>query len=193
MQRLAAVEEQGRLQEQAAVVTQREKAARDLHDSIGHTMSLIVVQAGAGRMTAGAGAAGAVDQVMEILMAIERAARAALQRLDDMLRVIDQSAMTAPVQDLSDALSAMAAHMRAAGTPVEMWLDDLRDVPKAMRETVFHVVQEALTNVIKHAPGAAVSIHVGREASRFESGSPTRRDGYGRASTFGVPWALGDA
>ena len=170
MQRLAAVEEQGRLQEQAAVVTQREKAARDLHDSIGHTMSLIVVQAGAGRMTAGAGAAGAVDQVMEILMAIERSARAALQRLDDMLRVIDQSAMTAPVQDLSDALSAMAAHMRAAGTPVEMWLDDLRNVPKAMRETVYHVVQEALTNVIKHAPGAAVSIHVGREGEQVRVG-----------------------
>jgi len=56
---------------------------------------------------------------MEILMAIERSARAALQRLDDMLRVIDRSGITAPVQDLSDALSAMAAHMRAAGTPVK--------------------------------------------------------------------------
>jgi signal transduction histidine kinase len=166
MQRLAAVEEQGRLQEQAAVVTQREKAARDLHDSIGHAMSLIVVQAGAGRMTAAAGEAVAATQILEVLIAIERAARAALRQLDAMLSVIDHSATTAPVQDLTVALPAMARHMRAAGTPVDLWLDDLDDVPTAVRETVFHLVQEALTNVIKHAPGASVTIHVGREGEQ---------------------------
>jgi signal transduction histidine kinase len=161
IQRLAAVEEQGRLQEQAAVVTQREKAARDLHDSIGHTMSLIVVQAGAGRMTAVAGGAGGVERIVEVLTSIERAARGALRQLDAMLSVIDRSEVIAPVEDLTHALPAMAAHMRAAGTPVDLRLDDLDDVPTALRETVFHLIQEALTNVIKHAPGAAVTIHVG--------------------------------
>jgi signal transduction histidine kinase len=163
LSRLAAVEEQGRLQEQAAVATQREKAARDLHDSIGHTMSLIVVQAGAGRMIAGAGGAGAADQVLEILMAVERAARAALRQLEDMLSVRGRMPTRTPAQDLSGSLAALATHLRSAGTPVELCLHDALDVPTATLETIFHLVQEALTNVIKHAPGASVTVQVARK------------------------------
>lgn len=167
LSRLAAVEEQGRLQEQAAVATQREKAARDLHDSIGHTMSLIVVQAGAGRMIAGAGGAGAADQVLDTLMAVEQAARDALRRLDHMLSVRERMPRRTPAQELPESLAALAAHLQAAGTPIELWLDDLPDVPPATHETIFHLVQEALTNVIKHAPGASVTVHVAREGGHL--------------------------
>jgi signal transduction histidine kinase len=167
--RIAAVEEEGRLRERAAVAAERTQAARDLHDSIGHTMSLIVVQSGMARMLETTKAADAAERTAGALGAIERAARAALGEMDAMLNVVVDPARPAPGMAVaSEDLSGLTAEVRAAGTPVHLVCDDTAGLSPALRSGIFRLVQEALTNVMKHAPGATVTVRVRRGAGDVE-------------------------
>lgn len=161
--RIAAVETEAQLRERAAVAAERTQAARDLHDSIGHTMSLIVLQSGAARLTVSADANGVSERTAGALTSIEHAARSALEALDDTVDLVVAPTepfprLTVPASDLSGLVTGV----RAAGTAVEVLEDDTADLPSAVRTAVFRIVQEALTNVLKHAPGATVTVSVRR-------------------------------
>jgi signal transduction histidine kinase len=175
LERVAAAAEEGRLRLRAVVLAERAQAARDLHDSIGHTMSLIVVQAGAARLCA-AGTGGqdrdpAMRRAAETLAAIERSARSALADLDARLDVVlANEPPPDPVVPVVGDLEHLAQDVRSAGTPVDLTIDGVEDLPPSVRTAVFRLVQEGLTNVLKHAPGGAAAVHVERVGDKVRVG-----------------------
>lgn len=158
-QRLEEVEEQGRLRERAAVAEERARVARDLHDSLGHTLSLVVLQAGAARLATTTSPSNP-SRAEEALASVERSARSALEDLDAALAVVEPDG--AGRSRAGEALAPLVDSMRAAGTTVTLSEVPLDDLPRSYRTTVFRVVQEALTNVVKHAPGATATVEVVR-------------------------------
>jgi signal transduction histidine kinase len=164
LQRIGAVQAEGRIRAQAAVARERTQAARDLHDSIGHTMSLIVLRAGAARLMATPSASNA-QGIPDALEAIERAARSALAEMDAMLAVVvepdDPTAEPVVTAEHPD-MDSLVADVRAAGCSIEFETDDIIDLPLALQTTIFRLVQEALTNVVKHAPGAPATVRISR-------------------------------
>lgn len=150
--RLAEAEESGRLRLRAAVVDQRAEAARDLHDSVGHTVSLIVLLSGAARLSAGT--------AVESLTAIERSARSALAELDGRIAGVEQAEPSDPAVPTAEDLRRLGDDVRSAGTEVTIDVDDVDHLPPGVARAVFRIVQEALTNVMKHAAGGAATVHV---------------------------------
>jgi signal transduction histidine kinase len=146
------------LQQQAeqAADAERARIARELHDIIAHHLSVIVLQ------TAGARASGKADEA--ILEKIENNGRQALaetRRLVGVLRVPAEEAGLGPQPGIDD-LDALAAGVRAAGLPVNLLVSgDRSAVPAAMDTSVYRIVQEALTNVLKHAGPACADVTIG--------------------------------
>jgi signal transduction histidine kinase len=135
----------------AAIVAERARLARELHDVISHNISVMLLQA------AGARAAGSPDA--DALEKIENCARESLvemRRLLGVLRADDGAASTAPAPGVDD-LSALVDQVRAAGLSVGLEVrGDTAGLPAGVGLSVYRVVQESLTNVLKHA-GAATA------------------------------------
>jgi signal transduction histidine kinase len=152
----AALEEE--LRERVAVVDERTRLARELHDSIGHTLSLVILQAGAARLAAAS--PGAVDRVSDALRSIESCARSALEDLE--LAVTSMPGDEKGPVALAEDLHGVVAGVRAAGTRVTVDAAPTDDLPRSMQVAIVRITQEALTNVVKHAPGAAATVQVAR-------------------------------
>jgi signal transduction histidine kinase len=142
-----------------AVEAERRHLARELHDVVTHSLSVVVIQAQA--------AAGLVDPAQPAVRAavdsIESASRSALadmRRLLGLMRDDDADAPTAPQPTLAD-LPALFERIRGAGVTVTERVDAV-DAADGVGLSVFRIVQEALTNAVKHAPGCAVSVSVER-------------------------------
>jgi signal transduction histidine kinase len=146
------------LQRQAEQATAAERAriARELHDIVAHHLSVIVLQA--------AGAQAARRPAGATLEKIENSARQALaetSRLLNVLRDPDEEAGLAPQPGIGE-LDALAASVRAAGLPVNLVIaDDLAPLPAVVDVSVYRIVQEALTNVLKHAGPARAEATIG--------------------------------
>ena len=138
------------------VMAERLRIARDLHDVVGHGMGAITVQAGAARMAV---VAGAVDDATRSLRDIEAAGRGVLQEvrwLVSLLREAEEHPTLLHVPDL-------VGSARRSGLDVALDVDgDLSCVPAGVGEAAYRIVQEALTNVLRHSPRkeALVSISV---------------------------------
>ena len=159
----ALVERHERLQREAAQQVElaageeRARIAREMHDVVAHGLSVIVVQADGARYAAEHDPPVAA----KTLSAISETAREALTEMRRTLGVLraDHEAQTRPQPRLAD-LPALVDETRAAGTPVRATLPG-RDVsvPDGVGLTVYRVVQEALSNVRKHAgPGATATV-----------------------------------
>jgi signal transduction histidine kinase len=186
------------LQRQAeqAGAAERARIARELHDIVAHHLSVIVLQA------AGARAAGRPSGTT--LEKIENSARQALtetSRLLNVLRSPDEEAGLAPQPGIGE-LDALAASVRAAGLPVHLVIDgDLAPLPAVVDVSVYRIVQEALTNVLKHAGPARAEATIGCAADAItievtddgvgREGGADRGGGHGlagmreRAAVFG--------
>ena len=127
---------------------------QELHDSIGHMVSMIVVQAGAGAHVFDKDPAFA----RRALGNIEERGRAALGELDRLIARIrgDQPETHAPLPGTAD-LPALIEGARDAGVAVTSRLE-LGEVPPALGRGIYRVIQEALTNAAKHAPGGEVVV-----------------------------------
>ena len=138
-----------------AVVDERARLARELHDVISHNLSVVVVQA------AGARAGGAADAAA--LEKIERSGRESLvemRRLLGVLRHDDTAPALTPQPGIGD-LAALTESLRGSGLPVDLTVDGSPDgLPPALALSVFRIVQEALTNALKHAGSARVEVRV---------------------------------
>lgn len=150
--------EEGRLAAVAGAATaERERIARELHDIVAHRVSTIVVQAQA----ADAVLATDPDAARDGLRAIDETAREALGELRALLGVLRHDPATsdrAPQPDIS-RLPAMIDQARAAGQPVEYVVDGPpRPLPATVALAAYRIAQEALTNILKHAPGAAATV-----------------------------------
>jgi signal transduction histidine kinase len=146
------------LQRQAeqAAAGERARIARELHDIVAHHLSVVVLQA-AGARASGKPAGAALEK-------IENSARQALDetsRLLNVLRDPDEEAELAPQPAIGE-LDALAASVRAAGLPVNLVIDgDLAALPAVVDVSVYRIVQEALTNVLKHAGPARAEVTIG--------------------------------
>ena len=148
-----------------AVAEERARIARELHDVVAHSVSVMVVQAGAARRTL----ASSPDQATTALGQIESTGRQALvemRRLLGLLRDGDrEDAALAPQPGLAH-LESLAAAAREAGLPVEVAVEgESRPLPAGVDLSAYRIVQEALTNSLKHAGPARASVRVcyGRE------------------------------
>jgi signal transduction histidine kinase len=146
--------------ERAAAVEERTRIARELHDVIGHEITVIALQADA--------AAAALARAPErAAVPIDRIRGAAARTLAEMRRVVgllrdpaDGADELRPQPGLGD-LPALVQEARAAGTDVDLVLDPPPvPPPPSLQLTVFRVVQEALTNARRHAPGSGVVVRV---------------------------------
>src|SRR5580692_11639365 len=165
-------------QEQAAeaerarqqVREERVRIARELHDVVAHTLAVITVQAGVGRRLM----AKRPEQAAIALDSIETIGRTAQDELRVVLALlrderIGPAALT-PAPRLVD-IKELVHTVQASGTPVELRTSDAdRQLSPALELSIYRVVQEALTNVVKHAPGAraTVDLAVSDQAVRIE-------------------------
>ncbi len=125
-----------------AVRRERAKVARDLHDVIAHSLAVVVVQAGAGRV------AGREDERQRL--ADIRAA--ALQALDGMARLGEVFRSEDRLESVIESARAAGLRVNVLARPEEVALDP------EIEEISFRIVQEGLTNALKHAPGAQVDV-----------------------------------
>lgn len=133
----------------------REEIAREIHDVLGHRLSLLSVHAGALEYRPDAPA----EDVARAARVIRESAHQALQDLRQVVGVLRAPVGELPQPVFSD-LSHLVEEAERAGTPVRLEAEVDGDVPDPAGRTAYRIVQEALTNVRKHAPGAAVTVRV---------------------------------
>jgi signal transduction histidine kinase len=169
----------------AEVQKERVRIAREMHDVVAHTLAVITVQAGVGRRLADK----RPQEAIAALDSIETIGRTAQEELRVVLGLLRDgetaAAPLAPAPGLGD-LKDLVETVRASGTPVELSLAGTdRSLSPALELSVYRVVQEALTNVVKHAPGARAAVEL-----RVEDGKvrlAIRDDGGPRAGGQGEP------
>jgi signal transduction histidine kinase len=137
---------------------ERLRIARELHDSLTHSISVIKVHAGvAAHLARKRG-----EQVPEALLAIQAASADAARELRDTLHVLRDGDRESPACGL-DRLPALVAQTRDAGLPVTLSVTGRQgDLPDEVDRAVYRIVQEALTNVTRHAGPATASITIDR-------------------------------
>jgi len=139
----------------AAVLEERLRIARDLHDVVGHGMGAITVQAGAGRMALDAGAD---DDARRALVTIEQAGRGVLRDVRWLVGVLRERPQQASLADLA----VLADAARGAGLAVEVTIDGTLDgVPAATAEAAYRIAQESLTNVLRHSGADCAQMRIG--------------------------------
>jgi signal transduction histidine kinase len=142
-----------------AAAEERVRLARELHDSVGHSVSVMVVQAGAERLALADGR----PETREAFLAIERTGREALaemSRLLGLLRSDGEGLSLAPRPSLAH-VDALVATVRDAGVPTNLAVEgEPRELPPGIDVSAYRIVQEALTNVVKHAGPASASVVV---------------------------------
>jgi signal transduction histidine kinase len=161
-----AIEDRARLLEgerdekaQRAITAERQRIARELHDIVAHHVSVIVIQAGAGLRALDR----RPDQTRTAVEAIDRTGREALLDMRRMVAVLgDASAPSAlaPMPRL-DRLGELVEEVRAAGLPVELSVEgERRPLDAGIELSAYRIIQEALTNVLKHARGARARVRL---------------------------------
>lgn len=145
-------EETGRRRE----LEERNRIARELHDVVAHSMSVITVQASTARYRQ-PGLDETIAQEFEEIAASSRRALGEMRGLLGILRGHD-TAPTAPMPTLSD-VTELVESTRASGAVITYVGTDA-EVPDAVGLTAFRVVQEALSNALRHAPGSAIAVTI---------------------------------
>jgi signal transduction histidine kinase len=156
----------------AAVEAERARIARELHDIVSHNVSLMIVQAGAAREVL----ASEPGQAAAALRAVEGAGRDAMTELRHLLGLLAPSASGEDEADLTpqpslSALSSLIDRIAFAGLPVEVRISgEPRPLPPGIDATAYRIVQEALTNALKHGDGvkAEVSVRYADHSLRIE-------------------------
>ncbi|MGW4113530.1 sensor histidine kinase [Actinosynnema sp. NPDC004786] len=153
-----------------AVEHERSRIARELHDVVTHHVSVMTIQAGAARKVM----AVSPEQAREALLAVEAGGRAAMTELRHVMGLLaaggPDPADLAPQPGL-DQVEALVARVRDTGVPVESRVvGRRRPLPSGVELAAYRVVQEALTNAVKHAAGgaAAVTVAYGADHLRVE-------------------------
>ena len=153
------LEDQWEVQAQAAVAVERGRIARELHDVVAHHISMIVVQAGAAARVL----EGDQPEVTKALAAIEATGRQTVDEMRGLLGVLrrtDDGLALAPQPGLDD-LGALVTQVHEAGLDVELKIEGPPvALPAGIDLSAYRVVQEALTNSLKHAKGAQARVTV---------------------------------
>ncbi|MFD0536449.1 sensor histidine kinase [Actinomadura luteofluorescens] len=151
-------EQEKRHQDAEAVLTERQRIARELHDVVAHHMSMIAIQAEAAPYKVET----VPDETRRDLAEIRATALDALTELRRILGVLraEDGAETAPQPSL-ERLDELVGNARGAGLRVETRLGgDLAGLPPGVGLTAYRILQEALSNAMRHAPGSRVEVEV---------------------------------
>jgi len=158
---------------------ERARIARELHDVVTHNVSMMVIQAGAARKVM----ATAPDQAREALLSVEAGGRAAMAELRHVMGLLTMDTNTdspdlTPQPGLPQ-VPALIDRVRDAGTPVELTVTGKpRPLPPGVELAAYRVVQEALTNIMKHTTGATATVAIDHGTDHFRveitnTGSPS--------------------
>ncbi|MEU8823968.1 histidine kinase [Streptomyces sp. NPDC048636] len=166
-ERLAAAEER------AARLASRNRLARELHDAVGHALSAVTLQAGAARKVLHADP----EFARQALAAIEETSRGAVGELDTVLGLLREGdedtgrgggTAAAPAPTLAD-LDGLLDRTRAAGVTVELTAPGpLGAVPPVVSREAYRIVQEGLSNALRHAGPVPVRLRIGEDGRRKE-------------------------
>jgi signal transduction histidine kinase len=171
-----------------AAAEERNRIARELHDVVAHSVSVMVIQTQAARRVAVTDREAARDALSSV-QSCGRDALMEMRRMIGVLRHGDEDLAGATAPALSQ-LGALVARARAAGLPVELRIDgQLRELAPGLDLVAFRVVQEALTNAIKHAGTARAVVRVTFTPGALEL--EISDTGRGPAPADGDPDALG--
>ncbi|WP_199552005.1 sensor histidine kinase [Streptomyces sp. N35] len=151
----------------AAELSVRNRLARELHDSVGHALSAVTLQASAARRV--------LDHdpafVREALSAIEDTTRRTVGELDAVLGLLregDEAAL-APAPTLADDLTGLLARTRATGTSVDATVRaDVPALPALVSREAYRIVQEGLANSLRHSAGSPVTLRITEAADTVE-------------------------
>jgi signal transduction histidine kinase len=155
-----------RQQARSSLLEERARIARELHDVVAHHMSVIAVRAETAPFRI-PGLPEAVKDDMAETSAIARAALTEMRRLLGVLRGADTSADRAP-QPGMDRLEGLVAAVHGAGLAVDLRVDGAqRPLPSGVELSAYRIMQEALSNTLRHAPGARATVEVRYEPSRL--------------------------
>jgi signal transduction histidine kinase len=140
-----------------AVALERTRIARELHDVVAHAMSVMIVQAGAARTVVDRDPTAAHDAIAQV-EETGRAGLAEMRRLIGVLTDDGQAGSTAPIPGLAQ-LDPLLETVRSAGLPVELVLSGTaRELPAGADLAAYRVIQESLTNALKHAGPASARV-----------------------------------
>ncbi|MEV6105664.1 sensor histidine kinase [Streptomyces sp. NPDC051940] len=174
-----------------AVDEERQRIARELHDVVTHNVSMMTIQAGAARKVLDA----EPDQAREAMLAVETAGRTAMAELRQVMGLLTMAAEgpdPAGTADLAPQpglarLTELVEGVRATGSAVSVRTEgDAVPLPSGVDLAAYRVVQEALTNAVKHASGADITVTVAyapdelRIAVEDDGGVPLPAEGNGR-------------
>ncbi|HEV7936051.1 MAG TPA: histidine kinase [Actinomadura sp.] len=153
------------LEQRALRLAERNRLARELHDSVGHALSIVTLQAGA----AGRVLHSDPDFARQALGAIEESARGALEDLDHVLGLLrEDSGSTAPQPTLAD-LGGLLDQSRMAGVELDAEIEgDLSQVPAVVSREAYRIVQEGLTNALRHAGKVPVGLRLTVRTEQLE-------------------------
>ncbi|MET7760199.1 histidine kinase [Streptomyces sp. NPDC005389] len=165
--RLAAAERR------AAEAESRNRLARELHDSVGHALSAVTLQAGAARRVLDGGDGADLAFVREALTAIEETTRRTVGELDWVLGLLrhdeDAGERGEGGPGPGPGLDALEALVRGAGPKVSLTVSgDLAPVPEALSREAYRIVQEGLTNATRHADGEPVTVRLDARTEELE-------------------------
>ncbi|TGN72705.1 two-component sensor histidine kinase [Streptomyces bauhiniae] len=151
----SAAERLAALEERTEQLLERTRIARELHDSIGHALTVAVVQAGAAR------AAGDPEFTGRALSAIEETGRAALEDLERVLGVLREAERPASARPTLADADRLLESARASGAEVDFRATGaVESLPGPVSREGYRILQEALTNVLRHAGAVPVRVRV---------------------------------
>jgi signal transduction histidine kinase len=192
-ERVAAAEERARQAEREAErerrlasAEERTRIARDLHDSAGHAVSVILVQAGAARLLLEQDPA----RSRAAIETIEEVARDTLVEIDQLVRALRETSPTDGVEPPAGlaALDTLVERTRAAGLDVTVSVEGARrTLPPAVDQAAFRILREALTNAARHGTGAAaVSLEFAPTSLELTVMNPAEPDGAPSGGGHGI-------
>lgn len=158
LDRAAQLERANRIEAEQAAARERARIAREMHDILSHAVSIMIVQAEAGPVAVRR----APERAEAAFEAIAETGRDAMAQLRTMLGVLrtDEAAPRSPQPGIGE-LAGLLERVRGSGLEVTYErTGPVRALPAALEATVHRVVQEALTNVVKHAGAAAVAVRL---------------------------------
>jgi signal transduction histidine kinase len=147
----------------AAAAEERQRIAREVHDAVAHSVSVMTLQIGGLRRQL-AGPLAERPHEQEVMLGLERLGRETVEELRSLVGILREpghtDASTAPVPSLLRA-DDVVADVRAAGLDVSLEVVGTpRELPRALDLSAFRILQEALTNVLRHAPGGRATVVV---------------------------------
>ena len=174
----------------AAVVDERLRIARELHDVVAHSISVMTIQAGAARLLLDEGP----ERAEEPLLRVEETGRETLSEMRRLLGVLRQDEPNGKLEARPslEHLDALLAQYREAGLPVELLVEgEERTLPQGLDLAAYRVVQEALTNTLKHAAGATAVVRVAYHRESLELTVTDTGDGRAPAPRPAPRWERG--